>query len=181
MLETMYTISLITTEEKERLTAKYQPRIRYELKSELYGCCIKLICDDHTLKDTWEDNFYSMSQNVRSHGRILAFKDPDYQHDSALYDAYSKTLFLINFEYDGWIKSLALSLAGDILEDEHDIFSVHGACVDVGGTGVCLVGAPGAGKDNSYLRAAQRPAHEGCFRRLVLLAGVRFGYPCVRL
>ena len=61
----MYTITLITPEEKERLTEKYQPRVRYEIKSELYGCCIKLIADDHTLKDTWEDNFYSMSQNVR--------------------------------------------------------------------------------------------------------------------
>jgi hypothetical protein len=32
-----------------------------------------------------------------------------------LYGAQSKTAFLFNIDYYGWIKSLALSLAGDIL------------------------------------------------------------------
>ncbi len=117
-----------------------------EIKSEIYGCCIKLLSDDHALRDTWQENFYSMSQNIRSHGRMFVFRDPGYQPDTVLYDPQSKTAFLFNFSYYGWIKSLALSLAGDILEDEHDIFSVHGACVDIGGRGLCLVGAPGAGK-----------------------------------
>lgn len=142
----MYTISPISTEEKETLAAKFLPRIKYELKSEIYGCCIKLLCEDHTLKDTWEDNFYSMSQNVRSHGRLYVFSDPSYPADSVLYDAYSKTAFLINFSYYGWIKSIALSLTGDILEDEHGIFSVHGACLDVNGQGMCIIGVSGSGK-----------------------------------
>ena len=47
-----YTISLISTEECERLAEYYAPDIRYEVKSEIYGCCIKLLCQDHTLKDT---------------------------------------------------------------------------------------------------------------------------------
>jgi hypothetical protein len=142
----VYTISLISTEQKETLSEKFLPRVKYELKSEIYGCCIKLLCDDHTLKDTWEDNFYSMSQNVRSHGRLFVFTDPDYLKDSVLFDPYSKTAFLINFTYYGWIKSIALSLAGDILEDEHGIFSVHGACLDINGQGMCVIGISGSGK-----------------------------------
>ena len=36
-----YTIALISTEEKERLMDEHLPKVRYEIKSDLYGCCIK--------------------------------------------------------------------------------------------------------------------------------------------
>lgn len=141
-----YHVTHISMEEKDRLARQYVPRVRYEIKSEIYGCCIKLLADDPELRDTWQENFYSMSQNIRSHGRMYVFQDPQYSPDTVLYDARSKTLFLLNVSYYGWVKSLALSLTGDILEDEHAIFSLHGACVDVGGRGICLIGASGAGK-----------------------------------
>lgn len=141
-----YTISLISPEEKERLTEEFLPRVRYEIKSEIYGCCIKLLSDNHTLKETWQENFYAMSESIRSHGRMFVFADPDYPQNTLLLDPYSKTAFLFNFSYYGWIKSIALGLTGDILEDEHGISSIHGACVDAGGQGLCLVGTSGAGK-----------------------------------
>jgi hypothetical protein len=141
-----YHVTLITPEEKERLTDRYLPQVRYECKSEIYGCCIKLLSADPVLKDTWQENFYSMSQNIRSHGRMFVFPDPAYGPDTVLYDPQSKTAFLFNVAYYGWVKSLALSLAGDILEDEHDIFSVHGACIDIAGAGLCLVGTSMVGK-----------------------------------
>ena len=141
-----YHITLITPEEKDRLTRQFLSRVRYEIKSEIYGCCIKLLTDDPVLRDTWQDNFYSMSQNIRSHGRMYVFKDAGYPADTVLFDPHSKTAFLLNIAYYGWIKSLALSLNGDILEDEHGIFSMHGACVDIDGHGLCLIGTSGAGK-----------------------------------
>jgi len=141
-----YTITLISTDERERLMEELQPRALYEIKSDLYGCCIKLITDDHATKDTWGENFYSISQNIRSHGRLVVFNNDAFGPDTVLFDAMSRTAFLFNFTYYGWIKSLALSLAGDILEDFHGIYSMHGACVDIGGEGVCLIGAPRAGK-----------------------------------
>jgi len=63
-----------------------------------------------------------------------------------LYDPLSKTAFLINIDYYGWVKSIALSVAGDILEDNHGINSVHGACVDIEGTGACLLAPSRTGK-----------------------------------
>jgi len=141
-----YTIALISTEEKEQLMDEYLPKVRYEIKSDLYGCCIKLMTDEHTIKDTWENNFYSTSQNIRSHGRLLIFRNDAYPPDTVLFDPLSRTAFLFNFSYYGWIKSIALSLAGDILEDHHGIFSVHGACLDIGGNGIAIIGVPKAGK-----------------------------------
>ncbi|OPX63939.1 MAG: hypothetical protein A4E34_00766 [Methanoregula sp. PtaU1.Bin006] len=141
-----YTITLISTDERERLMEELMPRVLYEIKSDLYGCCIKLITDDHATKDTWAENFYSISQSIRSHGRLVVFTSDAFGPDTVLFDAMSRTAFLFNFTYYGWIKSLALSLAGDILEDFHGIYSMHGACVDIGGKGICLIGAPKAGK-----------------------------------
>ncbi|MDD1691212.1 MAG: aldolase [Methanoregula sp.] len=152
-----YRISLITQEEKDRLAARFTPKVKYEIKSEIYGCCIKLLSDDPVLRDTWQENFYSMSQNIRSHGRMYVFRDPDCPPDSVFYDPQSRTAFLLNFSYYGWIKSLALSLTGDILEDEHAIFSVHGACIDIAGSGLCLIGTSGAGKTTQTYGLLRQP------------------------
>ena len=141
-----YTILLISPEEKEQLAVRCAPRIKYQIKSEIFGCCIKLISDNRTLLETWQENFSPMSQNIRSHGRLYVFSDPSYEENTVQFDPYTKTAFLFNFTYYGWIKSIALGLCGDILEDEHGISSIHGACVDIGGKGLGMVGVSGAGK-----------------------------------
>lgn len=141
-----YAVRLISIMEKEEYAEHYAPQVAYEVKSEVYGCCIKLLTGDRVVKERWEENFYFISQSIRSHGRLYVLIDPDVPEDTVLYDPASKTAFLINIGYYGWIKSLALSVAGDVLEDEHGIYSVHGACIDVGGRGCCILGASGAGK-----------------------------------
>jgi hypothetical protein len=142
----VYSVTLISIDEKENHVKRYASRIRYEVKSEIYGCCIKLLTDSHEVRERWSENFYSMSQNIRSHGRLFVFDDPAEEPDTVYYDPQSKTGFLLNMRYYGWIKSLALSIAGDILEDEHDIYSLHGACLDTGCGGTCILGGSGAGK-----------------------------------
>ncbi len=141
-----YTVEIIPMERKEELTEQYGGQVLYELKSDIYGCCIKLLTGLHPVKDRWEENFYSAAQNIRSHGRLYVISDKSERANRVLYDPKSNTCFLFNFDYYGWIKSLALSVAGDILEDNHDIYSVHGACLDAQGKGLCILGGSGAGK-----------------------------------
>jgi len=86
-----------------------------------------------------------MSAHVRSHGRLIVTEEEG-KELRVLYDPLTKTAFLINVDYYGWIKSIALSGAGDILEDEHYIHSVHGACIDINGLGICLIAPSGTGK-----------------------------------
>jgi hypothetical protein len=133
-------------ERKEELAEQYSGQVLYELKSDIYGCCIKLLTGLHPVKDRWEENFYSAAQNIRSHGRLYVISDKSEGENRVYYDPQSKTCFLLNFDYYGWIKSLALSVAGDILEDNHNIYSVHGACLDAQGKGLCILGGSGAGK-----------------------------------
>jgi hypothetical protein len=63
-----------------------------------------------------------------------------------LYEKISRTAFVFNIDYYGWIKSVALAVAGDMLEDQHRIHSVHGASLDINGLGVTLIAPSGTGK-----------------------------------
>ncbi len=140
-----YSVELIDVNEKDRLYRKYEKRFLYTRKASVYGCCIKLLTDSAYMKDEWDDNFYTMSEDTRSHGRLIVLEESG-QGLSVRYDPYTKTAFLVNVDYYGWIKSLALAVAGDVLEDEHRIYSVHGAAIDLKGKGVSMIAPSGTGK-----------------------------------
>jgi hypothetical protein len=152
-----YSVKLISIEEKAALAERYAQMVKYEVKSEIYGCCIKLLTGSEDVKDRWMESFYFISQNIRSHARLYVVTDPELGEDQVMYDPQSKTAFLVNVSYYGWIKSLALSTAGDVLEDEHGIYSVHGACLDLAGRGLCLLGGSGAGKTTHTYGLLRRP------------------------
>jgi len=128
-----YSTKLISIEQKEERVKRYSGLVPYEVKSDIYGCCIKLLTGHRPIAERWGESFYYISQNIRSHGRLYVIDDLSETPNTVFYDPQSKTAFLLNFTYYGWIKSLALSVTGDVLEDEHDIYSVHGACLDVNG------------------------------------------------
>jgi hypothetical protein len=140
-----YKVELISSEEETRLFEQYEPRLLYTSKAEIYGCCIKILTDDQRIKDIWEDNFYSANETNRSHGRLIVLTEPG-EPFSVKYDPYTKTAFLLNVDYYGWVKSIALAVAGDILEDEHRIYSVHGAMIDIGCVGLSIIAPSGTGK-----------------------------------
>ncbi len=140
-----YEVKLITPEEKMQIFDANAKRYLYTKKANIYGCCIRLLTDLVDVKDRWEDNFYTADENVRSHGRMVVLND-DGAPLSVKYDPYTNTAFLTNVDYYGWIKSIALALTGDIMEDEHEIYSVHGAAIDVVGVGVSIIAPSGTGK-----------------------------------
>ena len=144
-MSSKYEVELISIEDKNVIMRKYSEHLLYEERADIYGCCIKLLTDRKYVKERWEENFYPMSAHIRSHGRIIVVEEKN-EKQRVLYDPLSKTAFLINVDYYGWVKSIALSIAGDILEDGHGINSVHGACVDLDGRGVCLIAPSGTGK-----------------------------------
>lgn len=152
-----YSVKIISMEERDVMANRYAGDVRYEVKSDVYGCCIKLLTGSVEVRDRWEENFYFISSSIRSHARLYVVFDPDLGSDQIFYDPRSKTAFLVNVGYYGWIKSLALSAAGDVLEDQHGIYSVHGACLDLLGRGICLLGGSGAGKTTHTYGLLRRP------------------------
>jgi hypothetical protein len=144
-LKASYTVQFITPQEKEQLIKQQEKRLLYTNKADIYGCCIKLLTEVEHVHDEWEDNFYAMAENIRSHGRLIVLEEPS-EPMTIKYDPYTKTAFLTNVDYYGWIKSIALAVASDVLEDDHSIFGVHGAAIDIGCTGVSIIAPSGTGK-----------------------------------
>lgn len=140
-----YSVELIGPDEKDRLYKAYAPQLLYTSKVEIYGCCIKILTDSEATKNKWEDNFYSADEHTRSHGRLIVLSEPGAPFN-VKYDPYTKTAFLINVDYYGWVKSIALAVAGDVLEDAHNIYSVHGAMIEVERFGVSIIAPSGTGK-----------------------------------
>ena len=141
-----YEIVLIDSAEKDRLIRAVDRSKLYEVRSEIYGCCIKLLTDSNAVKHRFSENFFFASQSIRSHGRLFVLHDDAFPENAVRYDSLSKTAFLYNMTYYGWVKSIALGLSADILEDGHGIASCHGACLDRNGEGFAIVGMSGAGK-----------------------------------
>ncbi|MDF0590789.1 HPr kinase/phosphorylase [Candidatus Methanocrinis natronophilus] len=152
-----YSVKIISMDERDAMAERYAADVSHEVKSDIYGCCIKLLTGSAEVRDRWMENFYFISSSIRSHARLYVVSDPDLGADEISYCPHSKTVFLVNVGYYGWIKSLALSAAGDVLEDHHGIYSVHGACLDLLGRGICLLGGSGAGKTTHTYGFLRRP------------------------
>lgn len=140
-----YRIVTIDSDRTAELRERCSGMNFYTSKADINGICVQLYTENRDYMNMWQDNFYHMSDSVRSHARIYCLDDPSTDLH-AEYDISSFTMFLFNFDYYGWIKSIALGMAGNILEDGHGIFSVHGAALDIDGAGVTLIAPSKTGK-----------------------------------
>lgn len=140
-----YVVKEIGPEETAVLRRRYESRKFHSGKADISGICVKLYTEEHQVMDMWVDNFYAMSTSVKSHARIISVREEGRDME-VLYDRSTFTVFLINFDYYGWIKSIALAVAADLLEDSHSIHSVHGAAIDLDGVGVTLIAPSKTGK-----------------------------------
>lgn len=144
-----YEVELINPEEKDRLIEdKYEESSSYGRKANLEGTCIKILTDSEEFRDMWTDNFKTMNEDIRPHGRVFSLSTED-GGKRVFYEPISKTCFLLNYNYYGYVKSLALAVAGDFLEEYrsvHSRYSVHGAAVDHRGIGTAIIAPAGVGK-----------------------------------
>ena len=139
-----YDVILIDRKRVAELNGKVSESNRFKAKADINGICIELSTPVKEYIDMWTDNFYSMSDRVRPHGRIFCIDDPGTDLH-AEYDLPNYTVYLFNFDYYGWIKSVALGIAGNILEGQ-GTFPVHGATLSIDGTGVTLIAPSKTGK-----------------------------------
>jgi hypothetical protein len=140
-----YDVKLIDPGKAAELRAKYKDLKAYSSKADIFGLCVEFLTEDREHLKMWMDNFYSMSEYVRSHVKIYSINDPSYGM-VVLFEPSGNTAFLFNFDYYGWIKSIALGISGNILEENHSIYSVHGAVLDIDGRGVTLIAPSKTGK-----------------------------------
>jgi len=140
-----YHVDMIDKDRADALLRTAEGLNYYSHKADINGICVELFTENKQYADMWSDNFYQMSDSVRAHAKIYCITDLETDLH-AEYDLSTFTIFLFNFDYYGWIKSIALGLAGNILEQSHSIYSVHGAALDIDGRGVTLIAPSKTGK-----------------------------------
>jgi len=145
-----YKVDIISQSEKETLMSKFYSSSLYERKALIHGTCVKMFSDSHNFKDMWEDNFEQLPDWIRPHARLFCICNAgNGAHMRVRYEPVSKTVVIENCDYYGYVKSIALALVADFLEDftsEHRRYSVHGSFVDAGGRGMAIIGPSGSGK-----------------------------------
>ncbi len=140
-----YTTNIITESRCQELYAKYSPDVLFFVKADINGICVELQTANRDHMEMWNDNFYSPSDMTRPHARVVCVTDVA-EEMRVDFDPTSFTAFLYNFDYYGWVKSIALGISGYILEASQAIYSVHGAAVNFDGTGVALIAPSKTGK-----------------------------------
>lgn len=141
-----YKVELISQQTKEKLMEKHYSSDLFERKAAIHGTCVKLFTDSKNFKEMWEDNFEPMPEWIRPHARLFSISG---QKLRIRYEPLSKTAIVEGCDYYGWIKSIALAIVADFMEDftsEHRRYSVHGSFVDCGGKGMAIIGPSGSGK-----------------------------------
>ncbi|MFQ6054441.1 MAG: hypothetical protein ACE5J3_00475 [Methanosarcinales archaeon] len=120
--------------------------------ADINGIIIQLRTNDDHLIDFWIENWFpARFDTTRPHGIIYAVTGVENQKPYAYYNSETKTAIFFNTNYYGQCKSWALGIVADIMEMQHDIHSIHGAVVDVGGTGIVIIAPTGTGKStHSY-------------------------------
>jgi len=148
--------SIVSKKERDKLVARAEEVLSnewYGWKASIDGFCMQLFTNSAHLYDFWVENWFSMSRETKSHGRLYAVLDPDFKagQSHAYYNPETKTAIVFNTEYYGQVKSWALGITCDIAEDQHDIHSIHGSCIEVNGNGIVLIAPTGTGKStHSY-------------------------------
>jgi hypothetical protein len=148
--------SIVSKKERDLLVARAEEALGkewYGWKASIDGFCMQLFTNSEHVYDFWIENWFSMSRETKSHGRIYAVLDPDFREGQphAYYNPDTKTAIIFNTEYYGQVKSWALGITCDIAEDQHDIHSIHGSCIEVNGNGIVLIAPTGTGKStHSY-------------------------------
>jgi len=148
--------SIVSKKERDSMVALAEEVLGnewYGWKANIDGFCMQLFTNSEHLYDFWMENWFSMNREIKSHGRLYAVLDPDFNGGKprAFYNSETKTAVIFNSEYYGQVKSWALGITCDIAEDQHDIHSIHGSCIEVNGNGIVLIAPTGTGKStHSY-------------------------------
>lgn len=167
---------MISIEARDELVSYCNKFVKYVDNAYLNGLNIRLHTNMEHVHDFWSDNWWSYSHMVMPHGSIYAIDDGgkinirDYYdgpmqkpeiNAGGLYNPETKTAVILNNDYYGQTKPVALGIAADILEDQFDVLSVHGASGAIDGKGYLLIAPTNTGKTtHSYGPAIHHPSGE---------------------
>lgn len=149
--------SIISRDERDYLVKEAEDYRLWGWKASIDDFCAQHETNSRHLHDFWLENWFAMPKHVKSHVKIYSvMKDPEGK-PHAYYNPETKTAIIHNTEYYGQIKSWALGEVCDFAEDQHDIHSIHGSCVEVNGDGIVLIASTNTGKSTHSYALLEMP------------------------
>jgi len=129
----------------------------YEWNANIAGMVVQLRTNSPHLNDFWIENWYpsQLEADIEPHGILYGAKGIPGREPRAFYNSESRTGVLVNSAFYGQLRSLALGTVTDIGERLFDLHGVNGACLDVGGAGIVLIGSPGTGRKGLFAALAR--------------------------
>jgi aspartate/methionine/tyrosine aminotransferase len=128
--------------------AHLEPDGYFEWNASLAGVVVQLRTNSPHLADFYQENFYPapLESELEPHAVIYAVKDVPAREPQARVSLETSTGFVFNTAYYGQVRSIALTLAGDVAARTSGALLAHCAALDVDGRGLLVWGGPGSGR-----------------------------------
>ena len=143
-----YDVKIISLDEKDEIVGRLlKGKKLFSAKARLHYTSVQLVTNVPEFHRMWLENFYFADESMFAHSILFAINDGE--GFEVLYEPVSRCLIVRNCDYYGWVKSMALALVGDMLEDYcpgNRRYSVHGSAVDYDGRGLAMMAPSGTGK-----------------------------------
>jgi len=166
---------IISVKKRDELIEYCEPFVRYKDDAYFDGLNIRLLTNIEHVHNFWSENWWPCIPSIVPHGVIYTIDDGgklrpeevyerEFENPSAntiaVWNPETKTAFILNTDYYGQTKPVALGMSADILE-EQGILSVHGASGAVDGRGYILIAPTNTGKTtHSYGPVIHHPRGE---------------------
>jgi aspartate/methionine/tyrosine aminotransferase len=148
--------SAVEVKMREALVAEMENHLThdnyYEWNAVISGVIVQLRTNVSHLYDFWVENWYpaQIEADLEPHGIIYAVDGIPGREPRAFYNSDTKTGVIVNTDYYGALRSLALGLVMDVSERLFGVFGVRGMAADIAGKGLVLVGPPGTRKTELF-------------------------------
>ncbi len=131
----------------------------FEWNANINGVIVQLRTNVSHLNDFWIENWYpaQLESDLEPHGIIYAVDEIPGREPRAFYNTDTKTGVIVNCDNYGPLRSLALGLVADVSERLFGVHSVRGMSVDIGGSGLILIGPPGTKKTELFFDLIRDP------------------------
>jgi len=131
----------------------------FEWNANINGVIVQLRTNIAHLYDFWMENWYpaQLEADLEPHGIIYAVDGIAGRESRAFYNSETKTGILINTDYYGPLRSLALGLVADVSERLFGTHSIRGMSADIDGQGLILIGPKGTNKTGLFFGLLQDP------------------------
>jgi aspartate/methionine/tyrosine aminotransferase len=148
----------ISVDERDALVQEAEAALPYdryfEWNANVNGIIIQLRTNDPHLYDFWVENWYpaQLESDLEPHGIIYAVTGVAGRQPFAYYNPDMKTGVIFNSTYYGQVRSWALAIAAHASERMLDVHGIRGACVDIKGDGLILIGPKGLKRGSTFIR-----------------------------